>query len=188
MSLFLPKARSITIFGKQLLRSFSTKPQLKNDNFTAAFEAATSAVNGNLPFNESAEVLRSIIKTDLVKATDIRDNPARFFEAHRILARHALDHGPGFWIRFTVHYNLCFGTVLAVGSDEQIDALADIQAAGELGCFSLTEKKAGVQSGLVVETTCEYDEEKDTFVLNTPNYGARKNWISQGFVADKTVV
>ena len=46
--------------------------------------------------------------------TDLRDRPERFFKAHRLLARHAVEHGPGFWIRFTVHYNLCFGTVLAV--------------------------------------------------------------------------
>ena len=66
--------------------------------------------------------------------------------------------------------------------------LADIQAKGELGCFSLTEKEAGVQSGLVVNTTVDWDKEKQKFILNTPNVGARKNWISQGFVADKTVV
>ena len=47
-------------------------------------------------------------------------NAERFFKAHRLLARHAVEHGPGFWIRFTVHYNLCFGTVLAVGGDEQV--------------------------------------------------------------------
>jgi acyl-CoA oxidase len=57
-----------------------------------------------------------------------------------------------------------------------------------LGCFSLTEKLAGVQSGLIVETTATYDEAEQVFVLNTPHEGARKNWISQGFVADKTVV
>lgn len=27
-----------------------------------------------------------------------------------------------------------------------------------------------------------------TFTLNTPNEGAKKNWISQGFTADKAVV
>lgn len=80
----------------------------------------------------------------------MRDKPDRFFEAHRILARHAVEHGPGFWIRFTVHYNLFGGTILAAGNDQQVEALADYQAAGELGCFSLTEKLAGVQSGLVV--------------------------------------
>lgn len=127
-------------------------------------------------------------RTDLLRGTDLRDEPERFFEAHRILARHAVTHGPGFWIRFTVHYNLFAGTILAVGNEQQVNDLANFQAEGKLGCFSLTEKLAGVQSGLVVQTTIDYDQDKGTFNLNTPNEGARKNWISQGFTADKTVV
>jgi acyl-CoA oxidase len=138
-------------------------------------------------FEASASALRELTKTNLLHATDLHNNPARFFEAHRVLARHAVKHGPGFWIRFTVHYNLFAGTVLAVGNDEQVASLAELQNAGQLGCFSLTEKLAGVQSGLVVQTTATYDGEGG-FTLNTPSIGARKNWISQGFTADKTVV
>ena len=95
---------------------------------------------------------------------------------------------PGFWIRFTVHYNLCFGTVLAVGGPEQIASLDTSQAAGELGCFALTEKLAGVQSGLLVQTQARYDFATEEFILSTPSPGAAKNWISQGFTADKAVV
>jgi len=39
-----------------------------------------------------------------------------------------------------------------------------------------------------LQTTIDYDHSTQTFNLNTPNEGARKNWISQGFTADKTVV
>jgi len=97
---------------------------------------------------------------------------------------------PGFWIRFTVHYNLCFGTVLAVGSPEQVESMRTVQAEGMLGCFALTEKLAGVQSGLIVQTKAEYDPASQTFVLSNSGAteGAYKNWISQGFVADKAVV
>lgn len=112
----------------------------------------------------------------------------RFFEAHRLLARKTVKHGPGFWIRFTVHYNLFAGTILAVGSDEQVDDLAAYQAEGKLGCFSLTEKLAGVLSGFIVDTTATYDRDIDGFVINSPTTGSKKNWISQGFTADKTVV
>ena len=94
----------------------------------------------------------------------------------------------GFWVRFTVHQNLCCGTILGLGSDEQLGILDDMQENGELGCFSLTEKRAGVSSGLVVGTIAEYDQETKTFLLNSPDEGAQKNWISQGLVADKTVV
>mmetsp|Transcript_44873 Transcript_44873/g.65956 ORF Transcript_44873/g.65956 Transcript_44873/m.65956 type:complete len:500 (+) Transcript_44873:33-1532(+) len=152
------------------------------------FNKASGKICGDAPFNESANRLRELCKTDLVKGTDIRDAPDRFFKAHRILARHAVNAGPGFWVRFTVHYNLFAGTILGVGSDEQVAKLADYQKNGQLGCFALTEKLAGVQSGLVVQTTIEWDEGAQKFILNTPNEGARKNWISQGFTADKAVV
>jgi len=157
----------------------------------ADFVAATDTIyDSSRSFEDSAAGLRALIKTGLLRHTDLRDRPERFFKAHRLLARHAVQQGPGFWIRFTVHYNLCFGTVLAVGSDEQIAALEQIQATGQLGCFALTEKLAGVQSGLIVQTKAVYDEGTDCFVLSNVGEtdGAYKNWISQGFVADKAVV
>ena len=75
-----------------------------------------------------------------------------------------------------------------MGGEEHVASLDAMQEAGELGCFALTERLAGVQSGLVVETTAEWDSKTKEFVLNTPHAGARKNWISQGDTADKAVV
>jgi len=141
-----------------------------------------------ITYLESAARLRSIVQSGLLRHTDLSHRPERFFLAHRLLAEHAPRLGPGFWIRFTVHYNLCMGTVLGLGSDEQVRELDEIQARGDLGCFSLTEKFAGVNSGLVVNTTASFDAATGDFVLNTPDEGSKKNWISQGFVADKTVV
>ncbi|GMH65904.1 hypothetical protein TL16_g06035, partial [Triparma laevis f. inornata] len=175
----------LPVRGVSATRCFSAEV---SQDWTDAWNAATENMASNVTFEESAEILRNLTKTDLLRATDLRDSPSRFFEAHRILARHAVDHGPGFWIRFTVHYNLFAGTIVAAGDEEQVGRLADYQAAGELGCFGLTEKLAGVQSGLVVQTTATYDEASSEFILNTPHEGARKNWISQGFVADKAVV
>ena len=100
---------------------------------------------------------------------------------------HTHTHTQGFWIRFTVHYNLCAGTVLGLGNEQQIKVLDDWQDQGLLGCFSLTEKLAGVNSGLVVNTQAHWDPNTETFNLHSPNLGAYKNWISQGLVADKTV-
>jgi acyl-CoA oxidase len=157
-------------------------------SWTDQFVKATERIHSDMSFTESANHLRDICKTDLVKGTDIQDAPERFFEAHRILARHATNHGPGFWVRFTVHYNLFAGTILAVGNDDQVARLADYQKDGVLGCFALTEKLAGVQSGLVVQTMVEWNENKHKFILHTPNEGAHKNWILQGFTADKAVV
>ena len=139
-------------------------------------------------YEESAERMRSLLKTGLLKTTDLHDNPERFFLAHRLLAEYAPRVGPGFWIRFTVHHNLCGGTVLAVGSDEQIKEHMAGELDGKLGCFALTEKLAGVNSGLIVNTVADYDVSSETFNLRSVDPGATKNWISQGLVADKAVV
>jgi len=157
-------------------------------SWTGQWISAVEAIRSDLGFDDSAQQLRALTKTGLLKLTDLRDNPDRFFEAHRLLAERAPSLGPGFWIRFTVHHNLCFGTVLAVGSEEQIQQLDDIQQKGLLGCFALTEKLAGVNSGMVVQTTADWDDEAREFVLESASEGAHKNWISQGYVADLACV
>jgi acyl-CoA oxidase len=163
-----------------------------DDDWAHAFKSATVGVAEldptTIDYATSAQRMRELLQTKLLRHTDLRDNPERFFLAHRILAEHSSAVGPGFWVRFTVHYNLCAGTVLALGTEEQVADLVEMQDKGELGCFSLTEKLAGVNSGLVVGTVAEWDDETQTFNLNSPNEGAQKNWISQGLCADKTVV
>jgi len=52
----------------------------------------------------------------LLSLTDIKNNPERFFHAHRLLAKITPQFGPGFWIRFTVQYNLFAGTIVALGT------------------------------------------------------------------------
>lgn len=172
-------------------RFFADLPIDRGDPWTEAFEDATVGIADMDPTTidhvTSAQRMRDLLKTGLLRHTDLRDEPERFFLAHRILATHSSAVGPGFWVRFTVHYNLCAGTVLALGNQEQVKGLDDMQEKGELGCFSLTEKLAGVSSGLVVNTTATL-EGNDSFILHCPDEGAHKNWISQGLVADKTVV
>ena len=70
----------------------------------------------------------------LLRHTDLNNNPERFFLAHRLLARHAPALGPGFWIRFTVHYNLCAGTVLGLGNEDQIRLLDEWQVSSAYEC------------------------------------------------------
>ncbi|KAJ9457412.1 Acyl-coenzyme A oxidase [Diplonema papillatum] len=172
---------------------------MSTEEWAAAFKAATKDVASidvnSTQYEAGAVILRKLLRTGLLKHTDLVDKPERFFLAHRLLAAYATKAGPGFWIRFTVHYNLCVGTVLGIGSDEQIQEAVDMQRQGLLGCFALTEKLAGVSSGLVVNTEATWDPQTDTFVLNTVHpdtpeltAGSTKNWISQGLVADKAVV
>ena len=65
----------------------------------SSFLQATENVSGSQSHWESAEALRTLVTTGILRHTDLRDRPARFFKAHRLLARHAVEHGPGFWIR-----------------------------------------------------------------------------------------
>jgi acyl-CoA oxidase len=138
-------------------------------------------------YEDSAAFLRALTKSGILRFTDIRDRPDRFFLAHRLLAKHAPEHGPGFWIRFTVQFNLFAGTVVALGGPAHLKQLDAIQDAGQLGCFGLTERLAGVNSGLVVDTTATWDAPTQTFIINSPSEGAAKNWISQGLCAEKAV-
>jgi len=175
------------------LRSVKARTQADDlDEWAASFTKATVDLAKmdvhTISYQESAERLRTLLKTGLLRHTDLATRPERFFLAHRLLARHAPQLGPGFWVRFTVHYNLCAGTVLGLGNEEQVRALDAWQDEGLLGCFALTEKLAGVSSGLVVNTTAAYDPHTDTFTLHSPTRGAWKNWISQGLVADRSVV
>jgi len=160
--------------------------------WSKAFEKETVAIAEtdvrSVSYADAAERMRSFVKSNILPHDDIEHRPERFFRAHQLLGRHATKLGPGFWIRFTVHYNLCMGSVVGLGNDEQVELLKNYQEEGKLGCFSLTEKYAGVNSGLLVDTTADWDPVTSTFILNTPSEGAKKNWISQGLVADVTTV
>lgn len=152
-----------------------------------SWEREVARIPGDITYVESAEHLRKLMKTGLLKFTDIYQNPERYFLAHRIVAEQAPRTGPGFFIRFTVQYNLFAGTVVGLGGPEQLAALEDIRQKGELGCFGLTEKLAGVNSGLVALTTAVWDEQEQVFILRSADTGAAKNWISQGITAEKSV-
>lgn len=41
---------------------------------------------------------------------------------------------------------------------------------------------------MIVQTKAVFDEETQEFVLQSPTTGSQKNWISQGYTADKAVV
>lgn len=83
-----------------------------------------------ISYQESAHRLREIVRSGILPHTDLQRRPERFFLAHRLLAEHAPRLGPGFWIRFTVHYNLCMGSVLGLGSEEQVAQLEGMQEKG----------------------------------------------------------
>jgi len=157
------------------------------DRWNSVWTDKVSTIRSNIGWDQSANILRDIVSSGLLRFTDMTNDPERFFSAHRILVDPE-HRGPGFWIRFTVQYNLFAGTVLGLGGPQHLAELEEIQAKGQLGCFGLTEKLAGVNSGLVVKTTATWVPSKQMFCLNCDSEGAHKNWISQGLVADKCAV
>ena len=52
-------------------------------------------IRSDLSYQDSAKQLRDLIKTGLLKFTDVRDSPDKFFLAHRMLVGL---RGPGFWM------------------------------------------------------------------------------------------
>jgi len=149
--------------------------------------AAVKDISSDVKYEDSSQILRALIKTGLLRFDDMENNPEKFFLAHRLLVD-PLKRGPGFWIRFTVQYNLFAGTVLGLGGPEHLEQLEHMQQTGTLGCFGLTERFAGVNSGLVVNTTATWVPEKQMFKLHSPDEGSYKNWISQGLTAEKCAV
>eukprot|EP00933_Yihiella_yeosuensis_P072293 TRINITY_DN8064_c1_g4_i4.p1 TRINITY_DN8064_c1_g4~~TRINITY_DN8064_c1_g4_i4.p1 ORF type:complete len:467 (+),score=85.99 TRINITY_DN8064_c1_g4_i4:180-1580(+) len=145
-------------------------------------------IGSGIHYTVSADKLRKLVKEGPLRLTDLKNAPEKFFAAHRVLSEFATQVGPGFGIRFTVQMNLFAGTIIGLGSPKQVALLDDMQAKGTLGCFCLTERFAGVNSGLIVNTTCTWDEGKQMYLLNCPDDGSEKNWISQGLTADLAVV
>ncbi|MEU9459502.1 acyl-CoA dehydrogenase [Streptomyces sp. NPDC048312] len=71
-----------------------------------------------------------------------------------------------------IHYNLFLGSLLDHGGDGHRD-LSDFLRLRRIGTFLCTEVAHG-NDAAAVETTAEYDRERDGFVLCTPHAGAQK--------------
>ena len=188
----LSTTSALTHVSPPRVRSLSTatvEPEPEVDDHATFTEKLLELVKDELPLAtdpaRSAQLLRRLVKSEVLRFTDMRDEPEKFFLAHRLLSSVGLN---GFGVRFTVQFNLFAGSIVGLGGPEQVALLDDFQRDGSLGCFLLTEMQAGVLSGLIVETTADYCPTSQSFTLHTPRDAAAKNWISQGFVAERGVV
>ena len=116
---------------------------------------------------DSASHLRRMTRDGPLSIYDISKRPELFFFAP--LLAHAV--GLVYGTRFI--QPVC-GERHRSRTDEQARILEEIERDQQLGCFALTERSAGVLSGLIVETTAEYVPDEDAFVINTPHEGAAK--------------
>jgi acyl-CoA oxidase len=171
----------------RIMSTTATTPSANFDieRFTEEFLAQIHDVPMASDPAQSSAILRRLVKSSVLKFDDMEAAPEKFFLAHRLLSTVGLG---GFGIRFTVQFNLFAGSMVGLAGPEQRQMLQDIQTKGQLGCFLLTEMQAGVLSGLIVETTADWDPATQEFILHTPSDKAAKNWISQGYTAELGVV
>lgn len=95
--------------------------------FSAHIADLPKVLGNGAPYDRAAARLRQLVKSGLLPLTAVRDEPDKFFAAHRMLSEFATALGPGFGIRFTVQFNLAAGTVTALGSPEQLQELSRMQ-------------------------------------------------------------
>jgi acyl-CoA oxidase len=153
------------------------------------FNDIVSDLYDNLSARRAEESVRFVLGSGLLALDDIQNEPEKFFLAHRILAEKTHRIGPIFWLRFTLHHNLFAGTIIALGSPQQVKQfLLRNEIRPSLGCFALTEQRAGDQSGFVLDTTASLCQDEMSFLLHTPHDTAAKTWISQGLAADEAIV
>ena len=82
------------------------------DRWTTDFLKEVENVPGATDPNQSSQALRSLVKSGVLRFTDMKDNPEKFFMAHRLLSSVGLG---GFGIRFTVQFNLFAGSIVGLG-------------------------------------------------------------------------
>ncbi|WP_133742387.1 acyl-CoA dehydrogenase family protein [Actinorugispora endophytica] len=95
----------------------------------------------------------------------------RFFSLHEWAA--VVD--PTMVSMMTIHYNLCIGTIAALGGGRpEIDALlGELERMDSIGVFLATELGYG-NNVAAMRTKAVYDREADEFVITTPGPEARK--------------
>lgn len=154
------------------------------------FAETLTEIEDELRPREAVNSLRFLVGTGMLALDDLQHDPQKFFLAHRMLAGQVHRVGSGLWMRFQLHYNLFAGTVLALGSQRQIDHFVNRNLDRPIvGCFALTEQKQGDNShGFCIETTAELSPGERYFSINTPNPSAAKTWVSQGLMAEECVL
>lgn len=181
---FFIKKNCIFKYKYNIICVYFVKPM----NKTISFSNYLDNVSKPNTYDQSAALLSDVLKKNFLSLTEFKEDPMKFFKFHEIVAQK--DGFEGFGIRFTVQYNLFAGTILQLGTPEQIQLLDEIQKNGDIGCFMLTENDAGVLSGFKINTTCYKHKKDDCYIINTNKINIdmfenknRKTWISQGLTA-----
>eukprot|EP01084_Bolivina_argentea_P299737 516698_1 len=150
----------------------------------AKLEKYVMNITSNSTYEEQVKAISSVLTTNILNVEDLLiNNAGKLFLLHREVGA---EFEGGLGVRMTVQFNLFAGCVANLGNDSQREWLDGSLKRGELGCFALTEKGAGVLSGLIVETICQWTDKG--YVLNSPTIKSHKTWISQGITAKWCIV
>jgi alkylation response protein AidB-like acyl-CoA dehydrogenase len=156
-----------SIYNSLLPADFYTKPQQPGNNDGGYVYPSDPAT--------VLEQLRMVVATLHSQGALASLDPYNLIVIHERLA-YTNSNDVVNW--FTVQYNLFTGSLSALGTATHAALVQDARELKKLGCFALTEKSAGVLSGLLCETIAYYNQETKKIVIHTPNEDAKKCWIS----------
>jgi acyl-CoA oxidase len=122
----------------------------------------------NISLNEQREDafkrLQKVAKSGLVSVTNFIHDPTNIFTAHEFLGQ--IDPSSG--TKFTVHYNLFGGSIIALHTERHKKLFPLIDNLSMIGCFCFTELGYG-NNAVEMETTVDYDAKTKEFVINSPS-------------------
>ena len=97
-------------------------------------------------------------------------------------------HDLSLTIKFGVQFGLFGGAIYGLGSDRHHRKYLELTGKTEiLGCFAMTETGHG-SNVKDLETTATYDHATQSIVINTPHYGAGKEYIGNALHGSMAVV
>ena len=167
------------------LRALSSAAPAGDAAWETAWRSQIDAITGDVgSYDESAEQLREITRSGVLRFADLHDNPSRFFWAHRCLPSSPRSSGRLFVV------SLCSTTSLPARCSQSVATLACANSrrssARASSVATLTEKLAGVNSGLVVGTNITRLPDEEFLLESGDVDGSRTG--SRRLVGDKVVV
>eukprot|EP01127_Copromyxa_protea_P008791 TRINITY_DN2022_c0_g1_i1.p1 TRINITY_DN2022_c0_g1~~TRINITY_DN2022_c0_g1_i1.p1 ORF type:complete len:655 (-),score=138.33 TRINITY_DN2022_c0_g1_i1:23-1987(-) len=128
--------------------------------------------------------LKKVAREGFISVLNFRDDPLKIFAAHELMS--VVDYSAT--TKMTVQFNLFGGTVLKLGTDRHHgDFLTQIDQCEAVGCFALTELGFG-NNAVEMQTTATYDQDTDSFIINSPTTLSQKYWITNSAVHAQWVV
>lgn len=113
------------------------------------FEAPLSA-HRDLAYQQ----LKKVAQSGIVSVLNFLDDPTNIFTAHEMIGMVSGSTAT----KFTVHYNLFGGSVVALHTERHKKIFSDIDSLKITGCFCLTELGFG-NNAVEMETTATFDDQ-----------------------------